>query len=233
MELVDLSPLTRGEGGFESFIDSICKELEFDFASYAAVNHVAGAVQGFANYPDAWKLHYMKRGYHRIDPTLRKASKSIAPVDWSRFDRDEHFHAVFFSAHDFGIGTQGLTLPVRGPYGDCGILSVTRTCPPHTWAELVRARASALQTAAVHMHDAVMGSDVLTRALRTPRLSSREIEILQWTAAGKSQADIGDILMISHRTVEVHLRSAREKLGALTTAQAVGRAIAMSLVMPA
>jgi hypothetical protein len=54
----------------------------------------------------------------------------------------------------------------------------------------------------------------------------------QWVAAGKSQQDVGDILGISTRTVEVHLRSAREKLGALTTVQAVGRAIGLNIIYP-
>jgi DNA-binding CsgD family transcriptional regulator len=56
--------------------------------------------------------------------------------------------------------------------------------------------------------------------------------VLQWVAAGKSQQDVGDILNISSRTVEVHLRSAREKLGALTTVQAVGRAIGFGMIQP-
>jgi DNA-binding CsgD family transcriptional regulator len=70
------------------------------------------------------------------------------------------------------------------------------------------------------------------RTLRQPKLSSREIEILQWVAAGKSQQDIGDILLISSRTVEVHLRSTREKLCTISTAQAVGRAVSLGLIQP-
>ena len=89
-----------------------------------------------------------------------------------------------------------------------------------------------LQAAAVHLHDAVIQSDPLTRMLNSPNLSTREKEIMQWIAAGKSQQDIGDILNISHRTVEVHLRSARQKLHALTTPQAVGRAINLGLIYP-
>ena len=77
-----------------------------------------------------------------------------------------------------------------------------------------------------------MGSDVLSRTLRHPNLSAREREALQWSAAGKSQADIADILSISQRTVEVHLGSARTKLHALTTAQAVGRGIALGIIHP-
>jgi len=78
-----------------------------------------------------------------------------------------------------------------------------------------------------------MKSGMLPNYLANPSLSTREKEILQWVAAGKSQQDIGDILSISHRTVEVHLRSGREKLNALTTAQAVGRSISLGLIYPA
>lgn len=174
----------------------------------------------------------MRRNLHRVDPTIHKSALSIAPVDWSRFERDERFRAVFFAAEDFGITPQGLTVPVRGPYGDRGLLSVTRNCARPEWEKHKRAVIGELQVAAVHLHDAVMRSDVISRALRQPRLSTREIEVLQWAAAGKSQTDIGDILGISHRTVEVHLRSAREKLGTLSTVQAVGRAIGLGLVYP-
>ena len=82
------------------------------------------------------------------------------------------------------------------------------------------------------MHDKVKQSDSLAIVLRLPALSLREVKVLQWTAAGKSQQDIGDILTISLRTVEVHLRSARTKLSALTTAEAVGRGISTGFIDP-
>jgi DNA-binding CsgD family transcriptional regulator len=44
--------------------------------------------------------------------------------------------------------------------------------------------------------------------------------------------DVGDILSISARTVEVHLRSAREKLCTISTAQAVGRAVSLGIIHP-
>ncbi len=112
------------------------------------------------------------------------------------------------------------------------MFSVTRDCSDREWAMLKPTIMRDLQIAAVHLHDSVMQSDQLIRALRFPALSGREREILQWVAAGKSQIDVADILMISHRTVEVHLRSAREKLRALTTAQAVGRAVSLGLIQP-
>lgn len=210
----------------------MCSSLDLDFGSYASVNSITGSVHGYATYPDAWKTHYMARNMHLIDPTLHKAALSIAPVDWQRFDRDHKFKSVFSVAKDFGISPRGLTVPIRGPYGDRGLLSVTRSCSQDEWEKLKRHIMGDLQTAAVHLHDSVMRSGALMKAIGYSALSPREKEVLQWSAAGKMQQDIGDILSISHRTVEIHLRSAREKLGALTTVQAVGRAIGMGLIQP-
>ncbi len=232
MDIIDLSTVESSPDHCLLFLDQLCDRLELDCGSYATTNPVTGAVQGYANYPDAWKMHYMRRNLHRIDPTIHKAALSIAPVDWSRFEQDERFRAVFFAAHDFGVPRKGITIPIRGPYGDRGLLSVTRDCSDAEWERLIPEIIGELQMAAVHMHDAVMRSDVISRALRRPKLSAREREVLQWVAAGKTMQDIGDILLISNRTVEVHLRSAREKLGALTTVQAVGRAIGLGLIYP-
>ncbi|MDK3072919.1 LuxR family transcriptional regulator [Sedimentitalea sp. JM2-8] len=232
MKLIDLSSVQNVHQHAGSYLDELCQLLEFDYASYATINPVSGDVQGYANYPDAWKLHYAKQSYHNLDPTLTQSAKSIAPVDWGCFEQNTKFTKVFKDAHDFGISDRGLTVPVRGPYGDCGLLSVTRDCSPVEWEKLKKSVIGDLQASAVHMHDNVTKTGVLARAISMPALSSREVEILQWVAAGKSQQDIGDILSISHRTVEVHLRSGREKLGALSTPQAVGRAIGLNLIMP-
>ncbi|MEZ5674461.1 transcriptional regulator, LuxR family [Thalassovita litoralis] len=232
MNIVDLSTLRNRDVDFVQFLNELCDSLGFDYASYATSSPISGDVQGYANYPDSWKLHYMQRGLHRIDPTLHKSALSIAPVDWSRFTQDKRFNTVFSDAGDFGITPRGLTVPVRGPYGDCGLLNVTRKCSDAEWYSQIRHVVGELQVAAVHIHDRVMHSGILHKALATPILSQRELEILQWVAVGKSQQDVGDILSISHRTVEVHLRSSREKLGALTTAQAIGRAIGLGMIHP-
>lgn len=232
LKLVDLSSVQNVPDNVDAWLNDLCDDLEFDYASYATTNPVTGDVQGYANYPDEWKLHYAKSGFHRFDPTLQKSTLSIAPVDWGRFEQDDKFKAVFRDAGDFGITERGITVPIRGPYGECGLLSVTRDCKQEKWEKLTAHVMGKLQMAAVHVHDNVMRSGVLAQSLFRPNLSSREHEILQWAAVGKSQQDIGVILAISHRTVEVHLRSGREKLGALTTTQAVGRAIGLGLILP-
>jgi len=232
MDLIDLSKIPDTDDRFIRFLDDVCQTFEFDHASYATFNPISGAVQGFANYRSDWVMHYTRKGLHRIDPTIHVGRKAIAPVDWSRLDQTPHFNTVFANAPDFGMSDRGLTVPVRGPYGDIGLFSVTRDCSDHEWTTLKKKVIGNLQTAAVHMHDNVMSSNLSMSALHLSSLSAREREILQWVAVGKSQQDIGDILSISHRTVEVHLRSARTKLGALSTAQAIGRAVGLGLVKP-
>ncbi|MEL7546142.1 MAG: helix-turn-helix transcriptional regulator [Pseudomonadota bacterium] len=52
-------------------------------------------------------------------------------------------------------------------------------------------------------------------------LSGREIECLQWLAAGKTLSESATILGISERTLRFHVNNARERLGVATTTQAI------------
>lgn len=231
-ELLDLSTLPDSAGNLDNLLCEVRDKFEVDNVAYAGMNPINRSVCGHVTYNDDWKRHYAENAFQQIDPTLRGAQRSIAPVDWTRLERNDDYNRVFDAARDFGIVDQGITIPVRGPYGDMGGLSVTSNLPLAKWNSLKKAFLPQLQAVAVHIHDMVITSDSFSSLLKTPTLSRREVEILQWTAAGKSHQDIGDILSISHRTVEVHLRSARQKLYALTTAQAVGRAISSGLIYP-
>lgn len=232
MSVLDLSKVPFPHNNLRTFLDTVCDTHELDYAAYAGMDPTAGTVHGFVNYPDEWQARYVKQGFQHKDPTLLMASRSIAPLDWHRIRNEASFQTIFSAAHDFGIAEQGLTIPVRGPLGDIGLFSVTRKCSDEEWSLLKTKILGDLQVAAVHLHDHVLKASTLNQKLMHPSLSSRETEILQWVAAGKSQQDVADILAISNRTVEVHLRSSRTKLTALTTPQAVGRAIGLGLIYP-
>ncbi|MCE9524232.1 MAG: LuxR family transcriptional regulator [Alphaproteobacteria bacterium] len=58
-----------------------------------------------------------------------------------------------------------------------------------------------------------------------PTLSVREEQCLRWVAIGRADADIGNILGISPRTVRFHVDSAKTKLGVTTRIQAVAKAL--------
>lgn len=63
-------------------------------------------------------------------------------------------------------------------------------------------------------------------------LSPREIDVLTWSARGKSSEEIAQILELSKRTVDFHMDNARAKLGVATRIQAVVKAISGKLIEP-
>jgi DNA-binding CsgD family transcriptional regulator len=60
---------------------------------------------------------------------------------------------------------------------------------------------------------------------RVQSLTPREREVLTWAARGKSAWEIGEILHITKRTVDEHVRTATRKLGATNRTQAVAIAL--------
>ena len=54
-----------------------------------------------------------------------------------------------------------------------------------------------------------------------PKLSARELECLQWAAAGKSDADIATLVGIKPATAHFHVERAKKKLGVRTRVEAV------------
>lgn len=63
-------------------------------------------------------------------------------------------------------------------------------------------------------------------------LSGRELEVLTWSARGKTSEEIAQILELTKRTVDFHMDNARTKLGVATRIQAVVKAIAGKMITP-
>lgn len=66
------------------------------------------------------------------------------------------------------------------------------------------------------------------RALEALPVTTRERQVLEWLAAGKTDREIGAILALSPRTVQKHLQHIYEKLGVETRTAAVMRALGRS-----
>jgi DNA-binding response OmpR family regulator len=67
---------------------------------------------------------------------------------------------------------------------------------------------------------------------RDIELGEREIEVLTWSARGKTSDEIATILGLSKRTVDFHMDNARNKLGVATRTQAVVKAVTGRLIEP-
>ena len=67
-------------------------------------------------------------------------------------------------------------------------------------------------------------------ALPPVHLSEREVEVLAWSARGKTSGEIATILGLSKRTVDFHIDNARQKLGVATRIEAVVKASSAGII---
>jgi LuxR family quorum-sensing system transcriptional regulator SinR len=183
-------------------------------------------------YSDTWVEHYKVQNYVFVDPALNIALRSVLPVDWARLPREEKkVRRMFGEAKDFGVGRQGLTIPVRGPTnGLWALLVATSNESDHEWAarrfELMRD----LVHVAHYVHQRAFQLHVEDVQVDLNAVTRRELEALEWSAEGKTLADIAILMRISQETVKAHLDSARFKLQALNRVHAVTKAIRAGLI---
>lgn len=64
----------------------------------------------------------------------------------------------------------------------------------------------------------------------TPRFSQREVEVIEWTAEGKTSSEIAMVLGVSEYMVNEQIVSAMKKLDALNRIHLVTRAIRMGII---
>ena len=99
--------------------------------------------------------------------------------------------------------------------------SVRRRLGERAWFEAYDAGRKLYSDQAMRLaEDAVTALEEELRR-RSSGLTAREIEVLQLVAAGLSNAEIADRLVLSQRTVHAHLRSIFDKLGVNTRTAAV------------
>jgi DNA-binding CsgD family transcriptional regulator len=61
-------------------------------------------------------------------------------------------------------------------------------------------------------------------------LSARELEVVRWTAQGKTSVEIGRILSLSDHTVNAHMTNAIKKMDCVNRTQLVAKAIRLGLI---
>lgn len=180
------------------------------------------------NYSPAWQCRYAEQDYVLIDPTVLHGRRSQAPLVWS----DQVFAPVnklWDEAQSFGLrfGWAQSNLDVGGGFG---MLSLARSSEPLSDAELAVQEVKMRWLA--HIAHLTMSRIFVGRqsAPIHPHLTAREVEVLKWTADGKTSAEISDILVVSENTVNFHVKNAVLKLQASNKTAATVRAAMLGLL---
>jgi LuxR family quorum-sensing system transcriptional regulator SinR len=219
----------------DEFIDFIRQHYSLTNIAYVCPSFRGRSLQEpfmAVTYSDAWVEHYMAQGYTAIDPVVNVGARSLLPVDWSRLPRiDKKVKRIFGEAKDAGVGAQGLTIPIRGPTNGLWALFIaTSNESDHDWQSRRFELIKDLVHVAHYVHQRAFEVHVEETPVDLNAITKREIEALEWSAEGKSVADIAILMRISVETVKAHLDSARFKLQALNRTHAVTKAIRSGLI---
>ncbi|CAK17431.1 autoinducer binding domain-containing protein [Pseudomonas entomophila] len=180
----------------------------------------------YNNYPREWNEHYRQGNFLTIDPIVSMCHKTLKPQIWSDelYCEVPHFRE---SAMRFGI-THGWTQSVFDQRHNESQLSVCRGKRPIKVKE-VYDKASQVMWLCNTLH-AALSEHHLEKLSPTPNLSERELEVLKWSAGGKTAADVATILSLSTSTVNFHIRSVINKTNAANKAGAIAVAFLRGLL---
>lgn len=232
-ELVnELDGISQTNSGDE-FLANTGRRYGLSHVAYLGLNipsEEPDKVHIISSYSDKWCRRYVSKNYVDIDPVIQTGLQGILPVDWRTVrDQNKRVRQFFGEAGEFGIGKQGMSIPIRGAQGETALFSVNSHVNDNEWKELKKNHMRDFQVLAYHFHTKVMadeGIDVGTGTTLTPR----EKECIKWAAAGKTSWETGMILGISKSTVDFFVEGVRSKLQAVNKTQAVAQAIRMKLI---
>ena len=244
-ELIQLMSSILNSQTIESVWDEfmpILQKIGFDRLLYVSTHfRIFGEFGDLAdalilsNYPDGYAREFLSEEMYKYDPLL-SADKDEGVESWIsskkqyKCNTNCHGKRRFFELNRKWGFDAGLSVSLGG-LGE------------RNRVYLGLAARQGLSQNQVNMIWSIHGKDILTllnlvrlRISNLPStgkirpLTGRQVEVLEWVANGKTTAEIASILYLSAATIEKHLRSAREALGAETTAQAVHKATKLNLL---
>ena len=183
-----------------------------------------------ATYSLDWIERYKAERYVAIDPVVQIGMRRMLPIDWRDFgSTSEAVRRFFGEAMEFGVGRQGLSIPIHGRHGDKALFSVTSNATDEDWRGQRKQFTRDFQLLAMHVHAMLL--ELEGTPVPDVKLSPRERECLLWIAEGKTAWECSVILGLSLHTVRCYLESARHKLGASSNTHAVAKATKAGLLL--
>jgi DNA-binding CsgD family transcriptional regulator len=187
---------------------------------------------GAGTYSQEWVDRYVEKDYLRIDPVIMGCFQRFHPVDWKQLDWSTKSAKSFFKeAVTFGVGNQGMSIPIRGPKGQFALFTVSHTCADAEWGQFTDTNARDLILIAHEFNKKALEFEAGTDTKSPANLSPRELSAMTFLAKGLSRAQAADQMSISEHTLRVYIEAARHKLGALNTTHAVARALSHGLIV--
>jgi DNA-binding CsgD family transcriptional regulator len=223
------------------FVEQDLSETLREIASEIGVSHIAclrfapdksadtSQLSGIFTYSKEWQLRYFVKQYIKIDPVITYGRSAVQPFDWQILGNGDPAVLAFFAdAVAYGVGRNGLSIPVRSRRGIVSIISFSSDHPRAEWERYKNENTAKLQLLSCLIESAANVDFKLPVA--PIKLSRREEQCLIWAARGKTYQEIADILELTFGSVKTHLDAARQKLHCVNLTHAVAVAIATGVI---
>lgn len=204
-------------------------EMEYDWYALCVRQPVPFMRPKFSlktTYPDEWMACYKAENYFAIDPVLKPENLSTGYLVWD----DGLFkdtQAFWDAARDHGLH-EGATCCQVLPNRALGYLSLSRRREKGAVDE--EQQQLRIQTLADLSMASLLRLEDARVMVPEMKFSRRELEILKWTADGKTSAEIAMILSISENTVNFHQKNMQRKFNASNKTQVACYAAAVGII---
>lgn len=236
-ELIDSLSKIKTVDGLHSACSALCEQFGFDRFLYGArlpTSFVKPRIISISGYPKEWRDRYTEAGYIAIDPTIIHCASNLLPIRWEQIvpqeKENEQVRCFMGEARGFGLQS-GVSFAVHSPHGESAMLSLATQITHASARSHINNAMPFAQLFAIHLHENVrriLEHDIIP--LKRVELTTREREVLLWTAEGKTTWETSRILNVSERTVVFHLSNASTKLKVSNRQQAVARAVSLGLI---
>ena len=156
-----------------------------------------------------WTRLYLDHNFALDDPVARHCFRSLAPFEWKEAPYNPVTQpaakAVMDGASEFRM-VNGLCVPIHTMSGFQAVVSMGGE-----HLDLSPDSKRALHLMSIYAHAKAVDVAQPPAEPQQRLLTTRERDILSWTAAGKSAWEISRILGISEHTVKQHLRAVQSK----------------------
>ena len=226
-----------GESSWRDALCGLARQQGFDQVLYGVVAGKHAKLESAflqSNYSNAWRERYDADKLAYIDPIVSHCMVSCLPIVWepAAFAAPAQ-HALYEEASGHGIRS-GISFPIHGPSGEFGVLSFASDMKPGRDVE--QSISHLLPSLALIRDYAFESSLKFIRARSVaepaPRLTRRELEVLNWVMVGKSSWEIAKITACSEATVNFHIGNVRQKFNVNTRQQALVKAISLGILSP-
>ena len=183
------------------------------------------------SYPENYLDHYLGSCYHLTDPVIAKYLETLQPVDWNRYVTVENKsikYTEMIDAEPVGMRdgwTYGAVSPGSGESAMFFIASENYDSSDRT-----RIIIEYIIPFLAEAYKRILNKNTNRLTSGKSRVTSSEVEILNWLKEGKTSWEISVILNKSERVVNFHINNVMKKLNAMNRTHAIVMAIKNNLI---